>query len=60
MTYCSDSGEIATAACPNTEKGWYKESNIPGTCVEHLGSVTSEQGYVGVRDDDDDEDDDDD
>lgn len=58
MTYCTDSGEIATPSCPNTETGWYKESNIPGTCVEHLGSVTSERGEVGVRDDDDDDDDD--
>ena len=47
MTYCTDSGEIATAACPNTETGWYKESNIPGTCVQHLGSVESEEGEVG-------------
>ncbi|MDD3193589.1 MAG: transglycosylase domain-containing protein [Oscillospiraceae bacterium] len=47
MTYCTDSGEIATSACPNTATGWYKESNIPGTCVQHLGSVESEEGEVG-------------
>lgn len=47
MTYCTESGEIATSACPNTETGWYKESNIPGTCVKHLGSVESEEGEIG-------------
>ncbi|MGN0626029.1 MAG: transglycosylase domain-containing protein [Oscillospiraceae bacterium] len=46
MTYCVESGEIATSACPETATGWYKESNIPGTCVQHLGSVESEEGEV--------------
>ena len=41
-----ESGEIATSACPETATGWYKESNIPGTCVQHLGSVESEEGEV--------------
>lgn len=46
MTYCTESGEIATSACPDTATGWYKESNIPGTCVQHLGSVESEEGEI--------------
>ena len=46
MTYCTKSGEIATSACPDTATGWYKESNIPGTCVQHLGSVESEEGEI--------------
>ncbi len=44
-TYCMDTGDLATANCPNTATGWYKESNIPGTCTQHIfgGSSSSEE-----------------
>lgn len=57
MEYCTVSGEIATASCPATAQGWYKESNIPGTCTEHLGSFESEEIDDWWGDDDEDEDD---
>ena len=43
-TYCLDTGDLATANCPNTATGWYKESNIPGTCTQHVfgGSESTE------------------
>ena len=28
MTYCTESGGIATAYCPTTASGWYKTSRI--------------------------------
>ena len=34
--FCTVSGDIATENCPSTETGYYKASNIPGTCIEHL------------------------
>lgn len=49
LTYCVSSGEIATSACPQTETGWFKESNIPGTCVQHLGgSDSSDSKFEGI------------
>ncbi len=37
--YCKSSGLIATKACPNTATGWYKKSNVPGTCTSHTAST---------------------
>lgn len=37
--YCTSSGLIATSSCPNKKTGWYKISNIPGTCTKHPGAV---------------------
>lgn len=31
-TYCLKSGKLATASCTETDTGWYKRSNIPGSC----------------------------
>ncbi len=50
MTYCTETGDIATEYCPSTATGWYKSSNIPGTCVKHLTGSSSSSG----NDDDDD------
>ena len=35
--YCTSSGLLATSNCPNTDVGWYKISNLPGSCTVHPG-----------------------
>ncbi|MFA9379792.1 MAG: transglycosylase domain-containing protein [Acetanaerobacterium sp.] len=35
-SYCTESGELATALCPETAVGYYKSSDLPGTCTVHL------------------------
>lgn len=41
LTYCKDSGGLATGACPNTATGYYKKdaggSSKPGPCTLHPG-----------------------
>lgn len=46
MTYCTVSGDIATANCPTTAAGWYKDTFIPSNCSLHRagGVVVDEQG----------------
>lgn len=36
-TYCTRSGYLASSSCTSTATGWYKTSNIPGTCVSCSG-----------------------
>ncbi|MDR2646610.1 MAG: penicillin-binding protein [Oscillospiraceae bacterium] len=31
-SYCTRTGDIASANCPETATGWYKTSNLPKTC----------------------------
>ncbi|MGI6403306.1 MAG: transglycosylase domain-containing protein [Oscillospiraceae bacterium] len=38
MTYCTESGGIATAYCPTTASGWYKTSRIPSNCTLHTSA----------------------
>ena len=33
--YCTSSGMLATASCPKTDTGWYKQSNVPSMCTKH-------------------------
>lgn len=35
--YCSQTGMLATEACPQREIGWYKTSNLPEPCTAHSG-----------------------
>ena len=35
--YCSQTGQLATDACPSKEIGWYKTSYLPETCTAHGG-----------------------
>ncbi len=37
--YCTSSGNLATAGCPNKALGWYKKDNIPKCCTQHGGSA---------------------
>ena len=37
--YCTSSGKLATSACPSKAVGWYKRSNVPGTCTTHAGTA---------------------
>ena len=30
--FCMSSGDLATPACPNIRKGYYKSTNVPGYC----------------------------
>lgn len=47
-TYCMKSGDLAGGACTETATGWYKKSNMPGTCTECYG-------YSSIWGDDDEE-----
>jgi len=42
--YCTSTGNLATAACPSKAIGWYKKSNVPGSCTAHTGEVLGEPG----------------
>ncbi len=33
-TYCTKSGDLAGSACTSTATGWYKKTNMPGTCTQ--------------------------
>ncbi len=37
--YCTSTGNLATSACPSKAVGWYRKSNIPGTCKSHGGEA---------------------
>lgn len=49
MTYCLESGEIATPNCTETAVGWYKDTVIPSNCTVHFS------GYYDEDEPDDDE-----
>ena len=36
-TYCQASGDLASPYCSETGTGWYKKSNMPGTCTKCYG-----------------------
>lgn len=35
LTYCTISGDLASANCTSTQTGWYKSSRKPGMCTGH-------------------------
>ncbi len=37
--YCTETGLLATDACPNKAIGWYKKAFLPNTCNVHVGEV---------------------
>ena len=37
-SYCTATGQLATDACPSTDEGTYKETNIPAYCEAHPGN----------------------
>lgn len=44
MSYCTETGGLATANCPSSQIGYYKPSFIPSTCTKHLsGSEMTEE-----------------
>lgn len=45
-TYCMESGLLASEDCPKTASGWYKTSNIPGTCASCNGEVEESTSEV--------------
>ena len=44
--YCTATGQRATSACPKTETGWYKSSNIPDNCSAHNGPPLNPDGSL--------------
>ncbi len=44
--YCTDTGHLATEACPKSDTGWYKQSNKPGFCQKHSGRPLNPDGTV--------------
>ncbi len=43
--YCTSTGQLATDACPSVAIGWYKKSNVPGTCTAHSGTLLGKPNY---------------
>lgn len=41
-TYCLKTGCLATSNCEEVDVGWYKRSNIPGSCPGHKEETTIE------------------
>ncbi|WP_159449044.1 transglycosylase domain-containing protein [Provencibacterium massiliense] len=41
--YCVETGDLATEDCPSQLMGWYKTTNIPDVCTEHVGVKDSEE-----------------
>ncbi len=41
--YCTATGQLATDACPSTDVGTYKSSNVPSVCAAHAGNAL---GYL--------------
>lgn len=41
--YCTSSGMLATASCPQTDTGWYKQSNVPSMCTKHPNAADTTQ-----------------
>lgn len=39
LSYCAETGQIATEYCPNKITGYYKPSNIPPTCETHTSDI---------------------
>ncbi len=37
--FCRTSGLLATPNCTSTATGWYRKSNVPGTCTIHPGGA---------------------
>ena len=37
--YCTSTGNLATASCPSKAVGWFKTSNLPGSCTAHGGKA---------------------
>lgn len=37
--YCTQTGLLATDACPSKAVGWYKKAYVPKTCTTHEGTV---------------------
>lgn len=37
--YCTETGLLATDACPSKAIGWYKKNNVPDVCTSHEGTA---------------------
>ena len=37
--YCTETGLLATDACPSKSVGWYTKNNVPSICKNHSGTV---------------------
>ncbi len=59
MTYCKETGALASVNCPSTAIGYYKPSFLPSTCSKHLGGdevgmeLDDDEEYSGDDEDDD-------
>ncbi len=42
--YCTQSGMLATDACPSKAQGWYKKGGIPSGCTTHSGTTLGVPG----------------
>ncbi len=44
--YCTATGQRATSACPKSEMGWYKSTNVPDYCTAHNGTPLNPDGSL--------------
>lgn len=43
-SYCTESGLLASGACPSTAVGYYKADDLPAVCnYNHSGGIISSQ-----------------
>ena len=46
--YCTETGQLATAACPKKEAGVYKSTNKPSVCEKHSGAAPNPDGTANT------------
>ena len=51
LKYCTTTGMLATDACPGTDTGYYKSSNVPGVCTAHNGNPLNGTETTGTTTD---------
>lgn len=47
--YCTESGELATSACPNAKQGWYKKDSTIRACSKHTGGYVIRPGATWTK-----------
>lgn len=47
--YCTETGLLATDACPSKAVGWYKKAFLPKTCTTHEGTVLGKPVYEAPK-----------
>ncbi|MDR3344892.1 MAG: transglycosylase domain-containing protein [Oscillospiraceae bacterium] len=49
-SYCTQTGLLATSACPSKGTGWYIKSALPGTCTAHSAAGNAADSIADAAD----------